>query len=141
VLGAPAEAPLAAPLQAVGAIDLCGRSGLCDAVDLLALSSVAVVGDSGLMHVAGAVGCPVVALYGPTSPERTPPLGARHAVVERSLGCRPCYRAVCPLTHGDCLAAIQVAEVRAAIDGLLSGATAGRSTSAPGSSPRRCPPA
>ena len=59
--------------------------------------------DSGLMHVAAALERPLVALYGSSTADETPPLSARATVLGLELPCRPCHRRVCPLGHLDCL--------------------------------------
>ncbi len=83
--------------------NLCGETRLEDAIDLLAAARLAVSNDSGLMHVAAAVGTPLVAVYGSTSPDNTPPLSARAAVVTLRLPCSPCHQKTCPLGHLACL--------------------------------------
>jgi hypothetical protein len=54
-------------------------------------------------HLAAMVGTPVVALFGPTDPVRTTPLGASHIVLSRKLHCSPCMEPHCPLQHHACL--------------------------------------
>ena len=107
VLGTAADRPAAAAIRKrAPAIDLTGRTSLAEAVDLLSAARAAVANDSGLMHVAGALGTPLVGLFGATSPAFTPPIGGRAAVVERHLECRPCFARRCPLGHLDCLRGI-----------------------------------
>jgi len=101
------------------AIDLSGQTSLPELVAIAARARVFVSGDSGPMHIAAAVGTPVVAIFGPT----TPALGfapRTHAaeIVERSLACRPCHRhgpRVCPLGHFKCMRDIPPSDVVAAI--------------------------
>ncbi len=105
---------------APGAIDLAGRTRLEDAVDLLAAARVAVTNDSGLMHIAAAVGTPVVAVYGSTSPENTPPLTERRELVWLRLDCSPCHKRECPLGHMNCLRTLDVRLVEDAVRRAMS---------------------
>jgi len=83
--------------------NLCGRTGLAEAVGLLDLAQRVVSNDSGLMHVAAALGRPLVALYGSSTAEETPPLSDNAHVLGLELTCRPCHQRTCPLGHLDCL--------------------------------------
>ena len=83
--------------------DLTGKTGLLDAVDMLSACCAAVTNDSGLMHIAAALGVPVVAIYGSTTPAFTPPLSTRAVTIGQDLPCRPCFRRECPLGHRACL--------------------------------------
>lgn len=85
------------------AINLCGRTSLADAIDLLGAAGQAVSNDSGLMHVAAAVGAHVHGIYGSSSPHFTPPLTDRRDIYYLDLDCSPCFARECPLGHLNCL--------------------------------------
>jgi heptosyltransferase-2 len=104
---------------APGAIDLAGATRLEDAIDLIAAARLAVSNDSGLMHIAAAVSTPVVAVYGSTSPENTPPLSDQRELVWLHLDCSPCHQRICPLGHLDCLNKLDVDRVRTAAQKLM----------------------
>jgi lipopolysaccharide heptosyltransferase II len=87
-----------------------------DAIGVAALAArarVVVCNDSGPMHLAAAVGTPVVAIFGPTDPGRTGPCGAAAEVLDRYVFCSPCYLKECPYRH-ECMREIEVEEVLAA---------------------------
>ena len=83
--------------------NLCGRTQLADAIDLLSGADVVVTNDSGLMHVAAALERPLVALYGSSSPEFTPPLAQRVVILQHAVPCSPCFKRTCRYEHLNCL--------------------------------------
>jgi heptosyltransferase-2 len=90
--------------QADGAgVNLCGNTALADAVDLIAWAHAAVSNDSGLMHITAAVGTRVIAIYGSSSPEFTPPLTGDAIINWLQLECSPCFQRQCKYGHYNCL--------------------------------------
>ncbi|MBF2755924.1 MAG: lipopolysaccharide heptosyltransferase II [Gammaproteobacteria bacterium AqS3] len=84
--------------------DLSGRTDVGELAGLLSASQLFIGGDSGLLHLACAVGAPALGIYGPTPTDVTPPLGARSGVAQiENLPCRPCGERECPLRHHDCM--------------------------------------
>ena len=93
------------------ALNLCGQTSLEDVIDLLAACEQAVSNDSGLMHIAAAVGIRVHGIYGSSSSKFTPPLTTSREIHEIDLDCRPCFERECPLGHLRCLKEIQPARI------------------------------
>ncbi|MBN1237741.1 MAG: lipopolysaccharide heptosyltransferase II [Gammaproteobacteria bacterium] len=121
VLGSAKERPLGETIAAAApqVRNLCGATSLEDAVDLLSAARVAVTNDSGLMHVAAAVGTHVVAIYGSSSPAFTPPLTPRKTVLYLGIECSPCFQRTCPLQHLRCLRDISARSVADAVTAAL----------------------
>lgn len=98
VFGGGADASLGAAIAAAvpGRVtDFCGKLSLPEVAEWLRLCRMLVTNDTGPMHIAAAVGTPVVALFGPTSPERTGPYGQLSSVVRVPLPCAPCMKDTC----------------------------------------------
>ena len=120
----PGEEELAAALCSSSGVDLPVIGAELDVAGLagvLARLAVLVCNDSGPMHVAAMVGTPVVALFGPTDPQRTGPLGDRHVVVSLKLECAPCGEPVCPLGHTACLRDLEVETVERKVLEIVEG--------------------
>ncbi len=96
---------------------LAGDTELPTQAALLARAAVAVCNDSGLAHLAAAVGVPTVAIFGSTSSAWTAPLGTRVRVVQRAPVCSPCFQRTCAIGYR-CLLDVQVDDVLAAVDAL-----------------------
>ena len=130
LLGSGKEAALcdeiAAPVNAAQpgkCLNLAGKTSLPQALALIAASRSTVSNDSGLMHVAAALGVPQVAIFGSSSPLHTPPLSDKATVLwlkndpayQPPLGCAPCFERECPLGHTRCLNDISAERVLQAL--------------------------
>lgn len=115
------EAGDAIQAQSAGiAINLCGRTQLADAIDLLSGAHVVVSNDSGLMHVAAALDRPLIALFGSSSPDFTPPLSNQVAILQHPVPCSPCFARTCRYGHMHCLTQLSPAQAMAAIRTITS---------------------
>jgi heptosyltransferase II len=122
VLGGPDEKVLAGEIVGdTAARDLTGHD-LRDAILALAAASAAVSNDSGLLHVAAALGTPAIGIFGPTSPWHWAPLNPLAGTIEATseLPCRPCHKPVCRLVHHRCMRDIGPEQVLAATHRALA---------------------
>ncbi len=83
--------------------NLCGQTQLNEAIDILATADQVISNDSGLMHIAAALQKPLIALYGATSPEFTPPLSDNAKILQETVDCGPCFQRTCPEQHHKCM--------------------------------------
>jgi ADP-heptose:LPS heptosyltransferase len=114
LLGGPDERELAAAvighLGQLPALNLSGRTSLRDLIGIFAECAVVFGPDSGPMHLAAAVGCPVVSLWGSTSPARSAPWGFADLAISAEIPCHPCYLRECPIGR-ECLRRISAETV------------------------------
>jgi 3-deoxy-D-manno-octulosonic-acid transferase/heptosyltransferase-1 len=97
--------------------NLAGRTSLKQLACLFTHCVALVTTDTGPMHIGAAVGCPVVALFGPTAPWRTGPYGPSHKVIRANLDCSPCFKKKCESM--DCMKEITVDSVFNAVRNVL----------------------
>jgi heptosyltransferase-2 len=131
----PVEDEIAALVPVVRAA---GRTDLVRLAALLARADAVVANDTGPMHLAAAVGTPVVALFGATDPEISGPRGAPATVLRNLVPCAPCFLRECPVPGHPCLAGIAPERARAAVLDALAAprAAATFAASPPDRSPR-----
>jgi ADP-heptose:LPS heptosyltransferase len=127
LVGAAGDGDVAAAIARAaggGVVNLTGRTALPELAALLARCDLLVSGDSGPLHIACAVGTPVVGLYGPTDPEISGPLGQRAVVLRQAIWCAPCYDASavadCRFGNPVCMKTLPPVAVLAAVRRLLA---------------------
>jgi len=106
LIGSGKDREVAEKIVALGnrtARNLCGSTDLGDAIALLSCARLVISNDSGLMHLAAALDRPLIALFGSSSPQFTPPLSAAAQVVKLDLACSPCFKRECPRGHFNCM--------------------------------------
>ena len=128
VVGGPGEKALAAEIVAAGgsrARDLTG-SDLRNGILAVAAADVAISNDSGLMHIAAALGTPTMGIFGPTSPYHWAPLNGLAATVQTKtvVPCQPCHRPVCTMNEHRCMRDIPASDVVAIAERVLNEAPA-----------------
>lgn len=100
--------------------DLAGRTNLREAIALISKCSLFISNDSGLMHIAGALNIPTVAIFGSTNPLTTSPVGDHSLVIRKDVACSPCLKVTCP-TDFRCMNLIDVNDVYNAAALMLEG--------------------
>ena len=122
LFGTPSELPvstaIAAELQRAP-INLTGKTSIADLPSFLSQCHLFLGNDSGAMHVAAAVGLPVVAVFGPTDPHGTAPVTPRLTIVQQKPYCSPCFLRRCPTDHR-CMTAVTPAMVESALQTELA---------------------
>ncbi|MBI4357236.1 MAG: lipopolysaccharide heptosyltransferase II [Gammaproteobacteria bacterium] len=124
ILGAHEDRSLACEINGASkgaCCDLTGKTTVAETVDLLSQVTAVVTNDSGLMHIAAALGRPVVAVFGSSDLTYTPPLGVHAESVSLKLSCSPCFKKVCPLGHFNCLNQLPPSIVLKALDKVMAG--------------------
>jgi heptosyltransferase-2 len=84
-------------------LNLVGTTSLSDTVDIIDLATYTITNDSGLMHVASATSSRVIAIYGSSTPNYTPPLSPNAIILKINIECSPCFSRTCKFNHYNCL--------------------------------------
>jgi ADP-heptose:LPS heptosyltransferase len=112
-------------------VNLCGATSLPEMVEWIRLADLLITNDTGPMHVAAALGKPVVALFGPTEPRRTGPYGQLQNVLRLELPCSPCMKSTCYFEKpNECLRGLAPAMVFDRVKKLAPLALPGRNAEA-----------
>jgi heptosyltransferase-1 len=100
-------------------VNLAGKTSLVEMGGWFSRMDLVVVNDSGPLHMAAALGVPVVTMFGPTDPRRTGPYGGGRMVISTDVACRPCYDRVCKFPEVECMTRISTDTVLAAAREVL----------------------
>jgi heptosyltransferase-2 len=122
LFGTPSELPVSAAIATElqrAPINLTGKTSIGDLPALLSQCHLFLGNDSGAMHVAAAVGLPVVAVFGPTDPDGTAPVTPRLTIVQQKPYCSPCFLRRCPTDHR-CMTAVTPSMVESALQSRLA---------------------
>jgi heptosyltransferase I len=112
-------------LGRIPAVNLVEKTVLRELVAVFSKACLAIGSDAGPMHIASAVGLPVISLWGSTSAQRSAPYGSESLVLQSAVGCSPCYRRTCPGLDQVCMAEITPGDVMRKVDQLLGPAESG----------------
>ena len=123
IVGGPAEKPLAQSISETRKAGIYDRTSadLRNGILALAAATLVVSNDSGLMHVAAAIGRPTIGIFGPTSPFHWAPLNGLAATIQLTpnLVCQPCHKPICRVQHHRCMRDITTEEVMTAVRAVL----------------------
>ena len=121
IMGGKADRETAQEIQKLACanlINLAGKTTLLEAIYLISQCSLFISNDSGLMHIAGALNIPTVAIFGSTNPVTTSPVGNKSVIVRRDVLCSPCLKKTCP-TDFRCMRMISVEDVLPVAENLI----------------------
>lgn len=121
IMGGKADEETAQEIQKLARaklISLAGKTTLLEAIYLISQCRLFISNDSGLMHVAGALNIPTIAIFGSTNPVNTAPVGNRSVIVRQEVSCSPCLKKTCP-TDFRCMRMISVEDVSRVAENLF----------------------
>jgi heptosyltransferase-2 len=122
IFGSPDERKIATSITKMmrfKSLNFAGETNLRISAALISRCALFITNDTGAMHIAAALGTPIVAIFGPTDPERTAPWGNGHVIVQKKIRCSPCMRKKCLERHHKCMKEVGTQEVLKAIEQQL----------------------